>query len=73
MSYLGFRTTSEGREYTVRVSSTAAVREFVLFIAHASFASGDARFQDAPDLCFVRLRRELAADPGLLPVTLFFL
>jgi hypothetical protein len=64
MSYLGFQTTPEGREYSVRVGGVAP-RLFVLFIAHQTFASGEARFQDAPDLCFVRLRRELAANPEL--------
>ena len=67
MAYLGFRTTTEGREYTVRVSGLAEAREFVLFIAHRMFAAGEARFQDAPDLCFARLRRELTADPALRP------
>jgi hypothetical protein len=69
LSYLGFRTTSEGREYTVRVGGAAGAepRHFVLFIAHTTFASGAARFQDAPDLCFARLRRELLANPDLEP------
>jgi hypothetical protein len=67
MAYLGFRTTTEGREYTVRVSGLSEAREFVLFIAHRMFAAGEARFQDAPDLCFAKLRRELSVDPALRP------
>lgn len=68
LSYLGFRATPQGREYTVRVGGPGSEpRLFVLFIAHATFASGAARFQDAPDLCFARLRRELAANPDLQP------
>ena len=67
MTYLGFRATPQGREYRVQVQGTEATRVFVLFIAHATFASGEARFQDAPDLCYAKLRRELLADPELVP------
>jgi hypothetical protein len=68
MTYRGFRTTPEGREYSISVGvEGAAPRLFVLFIAHTTFASGEARFQDAPDLCCGRLRRELLANADLLP------
>ena len=62
--YVGFETTREGREYTLRVSDGVAARLFVLLITHEAFASRAARFQDAPDLCFGKLQRELVADPG---------
>lgn len=65
--YVGFETTREGREYTLRVSDGVAARLFVLLITHEAFASRAARFQDAPDLCFGKLQRELVADPDLLP------
>lgn len=65
--YLGFRTTADGREYSMRVTAGFDHRHFVLLIPHEVFASREARFQDAPDLCFARLQRDLAADPGLLP------
>ena len=65
--YLGFRTTADGREYSLRVASELEPRLFVLLITHEVFASREARFQDAPDLCFARLQRDLVADPGLLP------
>ena len=67
LCYLGFRTTDEGREYTLRVTSALEPRYFVLFIPHAAFAARQTRFQDAPDLCFGKLQRALAADPDLLP------
>jgi len=67
VAYLGFRTTEAGREYSLRVTGGLAPRLFVLLITHEVFASREARFQDAPDLCFARLQRDLAADPGLLP------
>jgi hypothetical protein len=65
--YVGFRATANGREYTMRVADGLSSREFVLLITHQAFASHQARFQDAPDVCSGKLRRELAADPGLLP------
>ena len=65
--YVGFRSTSKGREYTMRVADGLSSREFVLLITHQSFAAREARFQDAPDVCSGKLRRELAADPDLLP------
>jgi hypothetical protein len=65
--YMGFRATPRGREYTLRVSDVAASREFVLVISHQSFAEHETRFQDGPDVCSAKLRRELAADPDLPP------
>ena len=67
VSYLGFRTTNAGREYTLRVTGGLGPRQFVLLITHAMFASGGMRFQDAPLLCFARMQRDLAADPDLHP------
>ncbi len=66
VSYLGFRTTCDGREYALRVGGLEP-RFFVLLITHEAFAARQARFQDAPDLCFGKLQRELAAHPDLLP------
>ena len=65
--YVGFRSTARGREYTMRVSDVQSSRDFVLLISHQAFAAHEARFQDAPDVCSGKLRRELAADPDLLP------
>ena len=65
--YGGFRATARGREYTMHVADGLSSREFVLLITHQSFAAREARFQDAPDVCSSKLRRELAADPGLVP------
>jgi hypothetical protein len=65
--YLGFRTTADGREYLLQVTGRLEPRLFVLLITHQAFASREARFQDAPDLCFAKLQRDLLADPALLP------
>jgi hypothetical protein len=65
--YVGFRATPQGREYTMSVSDAASSRDFVLFISHQAFATHETRFQDAPDVCSAKLRRELDADPTLSP------
>jgi hypothetical protein len=44
----------------VREPDTAP-REFTLTIAHEAFDAHRARFQDAPDICSLKLHRELAA------------
>jgi hypothetical protein len=64
--YLGFRTTDDGREYTLRVDGEGEPRLFTMVIPHAAFTSRRARYQDAPDLCFNKLQRELAANAELL-------
>lgn len=40
-------------------------RTFRFLIRHTAFAAREARFQNAPDLCYQRLGRELSADPDL--------
>jgi hypothetical protein len=65
--YLGFESTSDGRRYRLQVGAGDGARLFVFVIPHAAFASREARFQDAPDLCFARLQRELETDAALVP------
>jgi hypothetical protein len=62
VQYVGFEVKSLGREYTflVRVTSTEP-REFTLTIENEAFNSRLVRFQDAPDICSLRLHNELAA------------
>lgn len=67
--YLGFEITGEGREYSLQVTNGLEPRTFVLLVTHEAFASRQARFQDAPDLCYRKLGRELVTDPDLVPGT----
>jgi len=63
MQYLGFESKSQGREYTFHVRYSAEdIREFTLMISNEAFASHRVRYQDAPDLCSLKLRRELATN-----------
>ena len=63
--YLGFRCTGEGREYSLRVDGEGDPRLFLLVIPYAAFTEKQARFQDAPDVCFAKLQRELALNADL--------
>lgn len=63
--YMGFECTSAGRAYRLRVEGPGDPREFTLTIPNGAFEARQARFQDAPDLCFARLQRELATNAEL--------
>jgi hypothetical protein len=63
--YLGFECTSEGRRYRLSVDGPGEPRVFTMTIANAAFTARQARFQDAPDLCFARLQRELVSNAEL--------
>jgi hypothetical protein len=63
--YLGFECTSEGRAYRLRVDGVGEPRLFTVTILTAAFDTRKARFQDAPELCFARLQRELATNAEL--------
>jgi hypothetical protein len=63
--YLGFECTSDGRRYRLSVDGPGEPRVFTMTIANAAFAARQARFQDAPELCFARLIRELGANAEL--------
>jgi len=68
VQYVGFAAKPKAREYTLRVRlATADPRDFTLAIANEAFLSHRVRYQDAPDICFLKLQRELAALDGGLP------
>ena len=70
VEYMGFTTEAAGRQYKLRVRQpTGEFYEFTLAIALDAFLSRRARYQDAPDICFLKLQRELAASPGELPAS----
>jgi len=63
--YMGFECTRAGRAYSLRVDGVGEPRLFTVTILTAAFDSRKARFQDAPELCFARLQRELATNAEL--------
>ena len=62
VEYLGFETVGPHREFRLRVYGPDASREFRFRIAVASFADGQVRMQDGPDVCYQKLLRVAAGD-----------
>ena len=63
VQFVGYEVRDLAREYTFTVrEDKTEPREFTLSIENAAFDCRRARFQDAPDICSLRLRKELAAD-----------
>ncbi len=61
VQYVGFKAKTLVREYTFRVRHAKdELCEFTLTIANEAFDSRRVRYQDAPDVCSLKLQRELA-------------
>ena len=72
IQYVGFRASGSGRVYAFSVREPGAQpREYTLTIPNEAFVSHRARYQDAPEICSLRLRQELAATP-IEPATTHF-
>ncbi len=72
IQYVGFEAKALVREYTFSVRQAMnELREFKLTIANEAFVSHRARYQDAPDICFLKLQRELATFANHPPKTHF--
>jgi hypothetical protein len=63
VQYVGFETKGLVREYSFLVREPPSdPREFTLTIVNEAFDSHRIRYQDAPDICSLKLHRELAAS-----------
>ena len=63
MQYVGFESKNRSREYAFQVRYAAEdVRDFTLTIADDAFTSHRVRYQDAPDVCSLKLKRELITN-----------
>ena len=72
VQFVGYEVRPLAREYTFTVrEDRTEPRHFTLTIDNAAFDGRRARFQDAPDICSLRLRKELAADANHLVNTHF--
>jgi hypothetical protein len=68
VEYVGFVTKGNAREYTLRVRhSTDEAVEVTLAIANEAFLAHRVRYQDGPEICFLKLQKELVAGEGRLP------
>jgi hypothetical protein len=62
VEYLDFRAGEAAREYRLRVRRGTDSWGVTVAIPNEAFLSGRARYQDAPDICFLKVRKELAAN-----------
>jgi hypothetical protein len=71
VEYVGFDARGTAREYTLRARATpgADAVQFTLVIPHEAFVAGRVRYQDAPEICFLKLHRELLGCATGLPPT----
>lgn len=62
LQYVGFETKGAVREYVFTVRGNDGVRsEYFVTIASDAFVAHRVRYQDAPEICSLRLHREFAA------------
>jgi hypothetical protein len=72
VQYLGFEVKDMVREYAFAVRETATQPlHYTLTIANEAFVSHRVRYQDAPDICSLKLHRELDAHANHPPTTSF--
>jgi hypothetical protein len=72
LQYMGFETKGAVREYTFTLrGSGGQSSEYFVTIANAAFVAHRVRYQDAPDICSLRLHREFAARSDHPPSTRF--
>ena len=63
IQYLGYETISDERTYSFRVvDSLKNEREFIVKIVNQTLLDNHFKCQDVPDLCFAKLKHELAVE-----------
>jgi hypothetical protein len=66
LQYVGFEDKGTVREYTFTVRGSAGKSsEYFVTIANAAFVAHRVRYQDGPEICSLRLHRELAVGTDL--------
>ncbi len=72
LQYVGFETKGTVREYTFTLRGSGGQScEYFVTIANAAFVAHRVRYQDAPEICSLRLHREFAARTDHPPSTCF--
>jgi hypothetical protein len=64
---VGFAETAGAREYRLRIRQGAEAHEFTVIVSHEAFLSHRLRYQDGPEVCFMKLQRALVDGAGALP------
>ena len=72
LQYVGFESKGAVREYAFTLRGIdGASSEYFVTIAHDAFVAHRVRYQDAPDICSLRLHREFATRTDHPPSTRF--
>lgn len=67
VEYVGFTAASKAREYRLRVRQGVDIEDFTVAVPNEAFLARRVRYQDGPEICFLKLQRAVAAGEGLLP------
>jgi hypothetical protein len=68
VEYVGFKSEGATRAYQLRVRHPGGTcSDFTLAIANDAFLKHRLRYQDGPEICFLKLQRELTASPDRMP------
>ena len=68
VQYLDFTAGKVSREYHLRVRRGAEAHDVTVLIPNEAFLSGRVRYQDAPDVCFLKIQKELSqGGEGSIP------
>jgi len=72
VQYVGFKVKALVREYTFAVREAPAdALQYTLSIENEAFVSHRVRYQDAPEICSLKLHHELDAHANHPPTTTF--
>jgi len=65
--YVGFESTDDAREYSLVIRQGEISSRVTVRILHAAFADRRTRYQDGPDICFLKVQHELALHDNQPP------
>ena len=69
IQYICFQVKPHGRDYSYYVlDPPSASRHFTFTISHQAFAERHILYQDAADICYQKLQREILAETGERPL-----
>jgi hypothetical protein len=72
LQYLGFETKGALREYAFSLRGLGGESSnYFVTILNEAFSAHRARYQDAPEICSIRLHREFASQADLPPSSTF--
>jgi hypothetical protein len=70
LEYLGFSSAGDRRQYRLQIREGGEIHPYTVSIANAAFSDGRAHLQDGPDICYLRMQREMLAFGLLGPTAL---